>query len=817
MDWTFDRREALALGAATTALLSLPASPRAAAVPGTGRDQPFDANWLFRRGEGTGQEAAVLDDSGWRAVDLPHDWSREDIPGADGVAQIGPFDKHAVGGTATGFTVGGEGWYRKHFRLAGLAPDARVELRFDGVMVEGDVWLNGQHLASSVAGYRPFVVDLIPALVRDGDNVLAVRTRNLGQNSRWYAGSGIYRQVRLDVLPGGARIARYGVGAATRRIAGGAAEVAVTTRIEAPAAGLTLVTRLRDADGRIAAERAAPATAEVAQLLPVRGARLWSPGDPQLYTLETELRRGSAVVDRMVQNFGIRIITMDAQRGLAINGVVTKLRGGCIHHDNGLLGACAFSEADERRIRLLKARGYNAIRSSHNIPSRSLREACDRLGMLMIAEGFDAWNVAKLPDDFSTRFPEHWREVIEALVLSGRNSPSIILWSIGNEIPARNTDSGVEWQWRLANEVRRLDPTRPVTAALNGVLGQPMIAGPETARAGMAGKADNASSIFLDVPGYNYRLATMEQEQPSHPSRVVYASETFPKDVVDYQRLAERAPWFLGEFVWTAMDYIGEAGCGANAVIKAHVPFYIAGWPWTNAWCGDIDLIGGQKPPSLARDVAWGISPLEVVVARPVPEGMHEFIAQWGWPDELPHWSWAGQEGKVLAVRLYTGGDRVELRLNGQTVGGKAVLPADRMRVELPVPYAPGLLEAVAFKDGREIGRRRLETAGEAAALRLQPEQPGRGLAYVRLDVLDSAGRHVPEAQRKVAIAIEGAAELLAFGNAAPTEPRSLTQPRTETFRGSALAILRARGAGPVRVSASGEGLSPATTTITFA
>ncbi|HEX7742966.1 MAG TPA: glycoside hydrolase family 2 TIM barrel-domain containing protein, partial [Sphingobium sp.] len=502
---------------------------------------------------------------------------------------IGPFDKKAIGATATGFAVGGEGWYRKHFRVDGFPADARVEIVFDGIYLESDVFLNGRKLGGNVHGYLPFSVDLTPHLDRKGDNVLAVRVRNLGRNSRWYSGSGLYRPVTLDILPAGTRIARWGVAAWTRTLSGGAAEIDVTTTLEDVAGEGQLVTRLVDVNGKVVAEASSIAGPEVKQTLKVRGPRLWSPDAPNLYRLETQVRRGGKVVDQLTQPFGVRIVTFDPQRGMAVNGKVMKLRGGCIHHDNGLLGARAFADADDRRVRLMKARGYNAVRSSHNPASRSLRDACDRLGMLLIEEAFDAWHERKEPQDFSVQFRDHWQEVIRGMVLSARNSPSVIMWSIGNEIPYRATDEGVQWEWRLANAVRRIDPTRPVTAALNGGLGGEMIAAEGTARPGFAGKVDNASTLFLDVPGYNYRFADIEREQVKHPDRIVYASETFPREVFDYRGLMDRAPYFLGEFVWTAMDYIGEAGLGATVRLKAKsAPFYFATWPWVNAWCGDI-------------------------------------------------------------------------------------------------------------------------------------------------------------------------------------------------------------------------------------
>ncbi len=817
------RREMLAITAGAALLPAGLAQRASAAVanrkqPATGRDIAFDDGWLFLRGAAEGLEDPALRDAAWRKVDLPHDWSIEDSPGGQAPRQLGPFNRDSKGSNATGFTEGGEGWYRKHFRVDGFPAASRIEIAFDGAYLETDVWLNGHHLGSTVNGYTPFAYDLTPYLDRAGDNVLAVHVRNLGRNSRWYSGSGLYRQVTLDVLPAQSRIARWGVGAWTSALEGGAARIEVGTRLETPVEGVELVTRLLDAQGATVAQAVSPAaTAEVQQQLAVRAPRLWSPDKPYLYQLETIVRRGEEILDHMVQDFGIRIVTFDPDRGMSINGQPTKLWGGCIHHDNGLLGACAYRDADERRIRLLKERGFNAIRSAHNPSSRSLREACDRQGMLLIEEAFDAWHEHKEPQDFSLHFKEHWEEVIRAMVLPARNSPSVILWSIGNEIPYRATDEGVEWEWKLANAVKRLDPTRPVTAGLNGVLGGEMIAPEQTARPGRGGKVDNASTIFLDVPGYNYRDEDIEPEHAVHPERVVYASETFPRDMVFYKRLADRAPYFLGEFVWTAMDYFGEAGIGANAQLKKGAPpFFIPGWPWVNSWCGDIDLIGKQKASSLARDVVWGISPVEMAVQRPVADGKFEYVSNWGWSDELQSWTWPEAEGRPINVRVYTGADAVELRLNGKRVDRKTVTADDKMRAEFSLPYEKGVLEAFAYANGKLVGKRRLETVGPAAALRLFPEQRGgqtgrQALAYIQVEIVDAQGRVLPDDMRPVQLSIDGPADLVAFGSAAPFAMGSLQSRNAQSYRGRLLAILRGQEkGGTVRVAVQSAGIRSA-------
>lgn len=440
-----DRRQVLLTTAsAATVLLVSPMRGTATEADTSlrlGRFQPFDLGWRFHRGEGEGFEAPSFDDSSWRTVDVPHDWSIEDLPPQPAEAKpriVGPFDRNAKGGTAIGFSVGGGGWYRKRFRLE-KPVNGRVEILFEGIYMNSDVWVNGQHVGTRPDGYTPFACDLTPHLSSSGDNVLAVRVRNLGENSRWYSGSGIYRHVWLDVLPEQARIARWGVGVVTRRIVDAGADIEISTRLEDIAGGLTLVSRMKDERGRVVKETSAPAATEVKQVMTIASPRLWSPDKPALYSLETELRRGAAVLDRASNSFGVRIVTFDGDQGMAINGMPTKLRGGCIHHDNGLLGAAAFDAAEERKVELLRARGFNAVRPSHNPFSSAFLRACDRHGMLVIAETFDAWREPKLPQDYSVLFNEHWRNDLTTMVLSARNHPSIVLWSIGNEIPGRNS------------------------------------------------------------------------------------------------------------------------------------------------------------------------------------------------------------------------------------------------------------------------------------------------------------------------------------------------------------------------------------------
>jgi beta-galactosidase len=824
-----DRRQVLIAGAG--AVLAAPLAGLAAPAQQRlkkGRLQPFDADWLFRRGEAEGLQVPSLDDSAWRKVDLPHDWSIENLllGAADGGSQIvGPFDRNAIGGTATGFSVGGEGWYRKRFSLR-PSPEARVEILFEGVYMDSEVWLNGQHLGANRCGYTPFTYNLSPHLLPDGENVLAVRMRNSGQNSRWYSGSGIYRHVWLDVLPQRARLARWGIGVIVLRIGDQRADIDVSTRLDEVDAGLTIVSQVRDERGRIVARHVAEAAAEVRQAMTIASPRLWSPDMPVLYTLETQLRRGADLLDRSVNTFGVRVVTFDPQHGMVLNGVPTKLRGGCIHHDNGLLGAASFDAAEERKVRLLKARGFNAVRPSHNLFSPAFLSACDRYGLMVVEETFDVWREHKLAQDYATYFDDEWRSDLAAMVLSTRNHPSIILWSIGNEIPERNSAHGVETQWLLANEVHRLDPSRPVTAAINAFAGQLVTASTNTARSGTAGVADQTSVIFLDVVGYNYKLDEYESDHQRFPSRILFGTESFPKDVAAIWDLTDRSAWLIGDFVWTAMDYLGEAGIGGSTLIAAGPASGpapgLSTWPWINAFCGDIDLIGQQKPASRSRDVVWGLSALEIGVQRPVPDGKVDQPAIWGWHDEQNSWTWPGSEGRALTIRVYTRGDQVELQLNGRLSESKLVTAADLKCVQFTARYEPGRLEAIAFRDGAEIARRRLQTVGMAAAIRLTPERSTGGssrgdVSYVAVEIVDASGNTVPDASSRIDLAISGPAELIAFGSANPVAVGPLQSSTAQTWNGRALAIIRGRGRrGRVTLEARAGGLKTGSAAIQF-
>jgi len=812
---------------ANAAAKNLPAPP----IVGHGRDQLFDQDWRFHRENVDGSEAPGFDDSQWRKLDLPHDWSLEDLTpvaeasgegtvwvGGNTPTEIGPFSvAFSPGQEATGWVVGGTGWYRKRFRLPASNEKTEVEIRFDGVYMNSDVWLNGHLIGFHPYGYTTFAYDLTPFIIRDGENVLAVRVRNEGQNSRWYSGSGIYRHVWLSMTEK-IRIPLWGVSVTTPKVAADLSTVEVAVKAEnrgKTAQSATVRTRILGHDGNVAgkSEKALdlPAAGESSATLSIDLAspKLWSNAAPNLYKAQVELLVAGKVVDQTTVTFGIRSIEVDIDHGLRINGDVVKLKGGCVHHDNGILGSAAIDRAEERRVELLKATGYNAIRTSHNPPSPAFLDACDRLGMMVIDEAFDCWNLGKNDDDYHLYFNDWWKRDIDSMLLRDRNHPSVIFWSIGNEIDGRRTPEGVAIAKKLRDEVKSIDTTRPVTMAVPGPYDHNL---PQW-------QANDPCFLHLDVGGYNYQWQQYEIDHKRFPQRIMMGTESFPFEAYDTWKYAEKLSYVLGDFVWTAIDYFGESAIG-HTLLSVEPANWRQKYPWFISYCGDIDAVGHKKPQSYFRDVLWGESKLEMTVQRPLPPGRTESLANWGWWDELRSWTWPGVHDKPLNVRVYTLGDQVKLLLNGKEVETQTVPESAKLVAVFKVRYAEGEIRAVAYKDGKEIASQTLKTVGKAARLRLSPDRQTinasrNDLSYVTLELLDAAGNPVPDGVRTVDFEITGVGELASAGSANPKDVTSFHLPTARTFRGKCVAILRPTGhVGTITLHAKSAGLEAATVVV---
>jgi len=730
------------------------------------------------------------------------------VAGALEAPTEGPCDPgRSAGGINTGYAVGGTGWYRKRFTLPESDRDKAVRVVFDGSYYETTVWLNGVEAGRNVYGYTPFGFDLTPYLKSPGqENVLAVRVDNPGENSRWYSGSGLYRPVHLEVTST-VHIAPWGMFLTTPEVSPGFAKVQAEVEIANPQGAPDTLVRLRitDPDGKPAGTAETPTSSDgsVASLqVSISTPRLWSPETPFLYVAEVELLAGDRLLDHQSVPFGIRTIAWNATQGFLLNGQPVELRGGCIHHDHGPLGAASFPVAEERRVAKLKAAGYNAIRCAHNPPASSLLDACDRLGMLVIDEAFDMWNKGGNPEDYHRFFKDWWKRDIEAMVKRDRNHPSVIMWSIGNEIRERFEPLGVETAHALANYVRALDRTRPVTSAFNSV-------------------SDKADPYFaaLDICGYNYNPDRYEIDHDRHPNRLILGTESFARDSFDYWEKVVRLPYVIGDYIWTAWDYRGESGIGHTIQKPEQDNAYLMPWPWHNAFCGDFDVCGHEKPQGLYRQVLWGVRPMALLVERPASDGSFSKADRWGWPDETPSWTWPGAEGQEMKVRVYGAGEEVALELNGEEIGRRPV--GEKLTTEFCVAYKPGRLIALLKRSNGEISEAELRTAGRIAGLRIAAEQgeilaARDSLAFINIEAVDEEGRLIPIETRDVEVEVAGPGRLVAFGNGDPTDTRSVQDARQRLWRGRALAVIRSNGeAGTLTITARAATLPPAQCVVT--
>jgi len=792
--------------------------------------QLFDAGWEF-----TDQlNPFFAQFSQWQPVTLPHDAS---------IAR--PRSQQAPTGGAGGFAWSGVLTYRKKFQAPENWKDQSVLLEFEGVYMNAKVLVNGNVAAFHPYGYTSFLADLKPYLLYGAENEVSVLVNNSAQpNSRWYTGTGIYRHVWLRV--GGDRhIPPWGVFVTTPVASPDSATVAVATEIAndgSEAVRVMLRSTVLDAKGAPVAqaetpvELAAQATANASQVLTFGQARLWTLDDPYLYALHSEVLASGEVVDEEKTSFGIRSIAVDSKNGFRLNGAPMKLKGGCVHHDNGLLGAASYDRAEERKVELMKASGFNALRTAHNPPAPALLEACDRLGMLVIDETFDCWRMGKNPNDYHLYFEDWWQRDTAAMVRRDRNHPSIILWSIGNEVPERTgVSDGYAWCRKQADYVRSLDPTRGVTSALPALF-EAMFAEADPAQVTLENPFDLMNPIptdpekdrwgkvtapflaALEVGGYNYLYNRYEFDSRQFPGRVICGTETFPHHAFATWEATRRLPSVIGDFVWTAIDYLGESGIGKVSIDAPAGLFMMQDpWPYHLANCGDIDICGFKRPQSYYRDILWGIRQAPyMAVLDPQHYGKKISFSPWGWEPVSDRWDFPGWEDKPTRVDVYSDSAEVELRINGVSIGRKPAGAACQNKASFDVTFTPGMVEAVAYTGGIETGRTHLKTPSAPVALHLTPDRRALqarfgDLAYITVEVIDQAGAVVQHAGPEVTFTVSGAGDLLAVGTADPYSEELYVGNQRKAFEGRLMAVVRANGQpGEIRLSAAADGLAGA-------
>jgi beta-galactosidase len=765
----------------------------------------LDQTWRFYFGDPRERHGGKPDDSAWRVVDLPHDWSIE--------MERDPSNPSGVAG---GFFPMGRGWYHKTLDVPEAWRGKKVLVEFEGVYMNSHVWLDEHFVGLHPYGYTSFVYDLTPYLRYGKPNVLRVMVDNASQvNSRWYSGSGIYRHVRLLIYEP-VHVAHWGVYVTTPAVSTAEATVHVATRVENEAGEtheVTLRSRLITPDGSPAGSVENTATIkagrrhEFAQDMRVTAPHLWSPDTPVLYRLETEVAAGGETLDSQTTWFGVRSFSVDAENGFVLNGKPLKLKGGCVHHDDGVMGAASYDRSEERKVELHKANGFNAIRCAHNPPAPAFLEACDRLGMLVIDEAFDCWRDGKNPYDYHLAFDAWWQRDIESMVRRDCNHPSVVLWSIGNELMERARPEGFEIARKLADHVRALDPTRPVTAAMCGTWDNQW-QWPESA----------GFFAALDVGGYNYQWQQYVSDHAQAPHRVMVGTESFPNEAYENWMSVLDNSFVIGDFVWTSLDYLGESGIGRVHFGGDGEPF-LGQYPWHQANCGDLDLCGFKRPQSYYRDMLWqNGDKLYIAVHYPVPPqgGKTPVVTRWGWPDVGASWTWPGQEGQTFTVDVYSACDKVELFLNGQSLGVQPTTRKEKFTATFEALYAPGALKAVGFLDDQPAVECVLKTAGLAAHLRLSPDRSiiraERGdVCFVTVEIVDGEGQMHPDADAEVYFTVKGEGSLAAVGNADPQSTELYRGNQRRTYRGRGLVVVKSNGTqGEIHLRAQADNLDGA-------
>jgi len=775
--------------------------------------------------------------SDWVDVVLPHDALISQPRSAD-----------APGGAASGYFPSGAFEYRTTLSPQASDEGKQVFLEFDGVHRDAMVYVNGALAGQHAFGYSRFLIRIDPYLRFGTTNEVRV-TCVAHQDSRWYTGAGVYRDVHL-IIKDPVHIANDGVRFTTADIDSDRALVELEADVAnhgATTVTVDLLTFIDEEGVAAVASASSPITllpgssGTVRQTFHIERPALWSTDSPFLYEGLVQLRLNDRTIDEELVTFGIRRIQVDARKGLRINGKPVKLRGACIHHDNGPLGAVALAAAEERKVRLLKEAGFNAIRSSHNPAGSALLAACDRLGMMVLDETFDMWTSNKSDFDYATDFVQWWERDLEALVAKDINHPSVIAYSIGNEIPETGTAFGGIWSRRLAEKIRSLDRTRPITNGINGfvssldvvVAGMKEFAPPTSPGEGVNGMMTQAGDMMnqisasdmvtdrtresfsvLDIAGMNYGDARYLLDRELFPDRVILGTETFPGKMASNWELVVSNPHIIGDFVWTGWDYLGEAGLGS--ITYGDGPAVVQQYPWLAAGSGDIDITGARRPSSFYREIVFGLrTEPYIAVGRPDRSGQIPRMTPWSWSDTVGSWNWEGFEGTVLPVEVYAAADEVELILNGVSCGRTPVGSARRLQADFDVAYQPGELLAIAYAAGVEVGRTRLASGAGSSRLRATADREllevgTQDAAFVRIEIVDADGILQPLGATTVSVSVSGCGVLagLASADPAPTAPFGVDS--VETFDGSALAVVRPTGVGDIELIVQAENLAPA-------
>ncbi len=791
----------------------------------------FNQDWQFLKGGSGASASAFMGNDEVHMVHLPHDAMihEERTPDVESGAQ-------------TGFYPGGEYIYQKSLQAPEEWIEKKVFLEFEGIYQTAMVYINGALAAKSLYGYSSLYVEMNPWLHFGTENRIKVIANNSTvPNSRWYTGSGIYRNVKLMI---GDRIHVPADGVRITTLNADSESAIVETAVK-----LQSISRIKEnvnvrvfleKDGQTIAQDQQtvvmyPNTQEMSRhIICVENPQLWDCDTPNLYQCRVQVECAGKILDETTETFGIRTLLLDAVHGLRLNGKVVKLRGTCIHHDNGILGAATLERAEDRRCKQLKEAGFNSIRSSHHPMSKAMLNACDRYGMLVMDEISDMWTYHKNPYDFALHFEECWEQVAEQMVEKDYNHPAVILYSSGNEITEAGSDAGAAINRKICNKLHELDHTRYTTMGLNGLMtagvrlkdimrdtmekfgsaetkGQGNQEGSNAFNSLMSLMEGERGEYFSthplltealegcssgsDIIGLNYLTGRHVLEHELHPNKTVLGTETYPADIVRLWGIAKRYPHVLGDFTWTGYDYLGEAGCGifhydGNANFSSI-------YPERTAYIGDLDLIGYRRPISYLREIVYGIRKKPyLAVERLDKYGMQCAKTPWMYKDNIASWTWPGYEGKPAIVDIYADAEEVELFLNGRSLGKKPAGEQHAFTATYELAYEPGELTAVSYTGGKEDGRFSLCTAGDkiqlcAVADRTVLHADGEDLSFITIKLVDEKGTENLFASKKVTVSLEGSGKLEAFGSADPKSTASYDDAEWVTYDGYVMAVIR--------------------------
>ncbi len=796
----------------------------------------IDKGWKFTR-EAVGFYSFMepIDE----VVNLPHDFTIETDVSPD-----------SINNTRTGYYDGGIGSYIKELDIPAEWEGRRLVVEFDGAYMCTEVYLNGNLVTKQPYGYTPFHADLTPYINYGKKNRLVAIVNNTSpQNSRWYTGSGLYRHV--DLLSGPeVHLSPWSIYAYTERVEGTDAFVTVEVTVEnhsnKDSKQFVKVTMNEEGNKETAAEGYlvihVPANSKASSKvnLIVENPIIWDIDSPELYNINAYLYEKNASQDKDITItdtdqtiFGIRTISADRKNGFMLNGRSIKLKGGCVHHDNGILGTASFYDSEYRKMKLHKDNGYNAIRSAHNPPSRDMLEACDRLGLLVINEAFDGWSYMKNINDYHLYFDDWWKRDMERFMLRDRNHPSIIMWSTGNEVVERH---GLSEGHRLAGQVaafaRSIDDTRFITngqcTPYDGLEDEDMQRSLMTQEEKKESKVDfqNVGSEYsnakwpewtesfidpLDIVGYNYLEFRYEEDGELYPDRIICGTESQPEKIDIIWDKVEKHSYLIGDFNWTSYDYIGESGLGYseyletddNTLHSGNVRSR-AGYPWRTAYSSDFDICGEVRPQLAYRKIVWGSDETYIAANNPLNWGKKEVKTDWAWTECYNEWTFNGHEGKSTYVDVYSAADEVELFINGKSQGRQSAGKANRFKARFDVTYEPGTILAVSYNKSKdtsgqeyqEVSRQELKTAGEASDIRITLEKSqlkadGQSLAYALVEIVDKDGNRVPFDNYKVKAQVNGKATLAAFGSARPATEENYTLGEFTSYHGKLQAIIR--------------------------